>query len=146
MGLCGAPALIPSIVLTNPSSATPCTTTTSIPTPVLTYNIAPSSTIPYVTTGPPPQACPTCNPTAGLNFCDVTTSCIETPSGSDYCACRAGYRADSLSPTNPQQFRLDFPDYGYLVFVAPGVSCNTLCTTPFPGPDSCQEVSVQSYY
>lgn len=88
--------------------------------------------------------CQTCNPSPPLNFCDITTSCITTPTNNDYCACRAGYRADGLNPTDSKQFRLAFPGQEYRVFVAPGVSCNTLCTNPFPGPLSCQEVPVQS--
>jgi hypothetical protein len=87
--------------------------------------------------------CQTCNPNPFFNQCTITTSCISTPSGNDYCACRAGYRADGLSPTDPKQFRLAFPGQEYRVFVAPGVNCDTLCTSPFPGPQSCQEVPVQ---
>ncbi|KAH7327291.1 hypothetical protein BKA65DRAFT_65165 [Rhexocercosporidium sp. MPI-PUGE-AT-0058] len=95
-------------------------------------------------TGPkPPTACATCNPNPFLNKCTITTSCIDTPTGNDYCACRAGYRADGLDATDARQFRLAFPGQEYRVFVAPGVECNTLCTTPFPGPDSCKEVPVQ---
>jgi hypothetical protein len=94
----------------------------------------------YNTTCP----CSTCNPNAFFNKCTITTSCINTPTDNDYCACRAGYRADGLEPTDPKQFRLAFPGQEYRVFVAPGVDCNTLCTSPFPGPASCQEVPVQS--
>lgn len=90
------------------------------------------------------STCPqVCNPNPFFNKCHITTSCIGTPSGSDYCACRAGYRADGLETTDAKQFRLAFPGQEYRVFVAPGVECNTLCTSPFPGPDSCQEVPVQ---
>ncbi|KAG4439027.1 hypothetical protein IFR05_005491 [Cadophora sp. M221] len=91
----------------------------------------------------PTTPCATCNPNPFLNKCTITTSCIDTPTGNDYCACRAGYRADGLDATDARQFRLAFPGQEYRVFVAPGVECNTLCTTPFPGPDSCQEVPVQ---
>ncbi|KAL5327765.1 hypothetical protein ACEPPN_005470 [Leptodophora sp. 'Broadleaf-Isolate-01'] len=91
----------------------------------------------------PTTACATCNPNPFLNKCTITTSCINTPTGNDYCACRAGYRADGLDATDARQFRLAFPGQEYRVFVAPGVECNTLCTTPFPGPDSCKEVPVQ---
>ncbi|KAL2121721.1 hypothetical protein VTJ04DRAFT_2176 [Mycothermus thermophilus] len=87
--------------------------------------------------------CQTCDPNPFLNQCTITTSCINThPYGKYYCACRAGYRADGLAPTNPRQFRLKFIGQEYRVFVAPGIECNTLCTNPFPGPDSCQEVPV----
>jgi len=89
--------------------------------------------------------CEECNPISGLNRCDITTSCIWTlPDRRNYCACRAGYRADGLDPTDQRQFRLEFPGQTYRVFVAPGVVCNTLCTTPFPGPDSCREVPVRT--
>lgn len=97
--------------------------------------------------GPPPKPatcpCQTCNPNPFFNKCTITTSCISTPSGNDYCACRAGYRADGLAPNDPNQFRLAFPGQEYRVFVAPGVNCDTFCTSPFPGPQSCQEVPVQ---
>lgn len=71
--------------------------------------------------------CEACNPNPFYNKCHITTSCITTPSTADYCACRAGYRADGLSATDPKQFRLNFPGQGYRVFVAPGVSCDLLC-------------------
>jgi cysteine-rich repeat protein len=87
--------------------------------------------------------CETCNPNPPFNLCTITTSCINTPSGNDYCACRAGYRADGLDPTDPKQFRLPFSGQEYRVFVAPGIDCDTLCTTPYPGPDSCTEVPVK---
>lgn len=90
------------------------------------------------------STCPaTCNPNPFFNKCHITASCIGTPSGSDYCACRAGYRADGLTADDPKQFRLKFEGQEYRVFVEPGVSCDTLCTTPFPGPDSCKEVAVK---
>src|SRR5204863_8137975 len=86
--------------------------------------------------------CQTCDP--NNNKCTITTSCISfLNTGVDYCACRAGYRASGLAPTDPLQFRLDFPGQEYRVFVAQGVECDQLCTNPFPGPDSCQEVPVQ---
>lgn len=95
---------------------------------------------------PPPKTstcpCETCNPNPFFNKCHITTSCISTPSKADYCACRAGYRANDLAPTDGKQFRLKFEGQGYRVFVAPGVSCDTLCTAPFPGPDSCKEVPI----
>ncbi len=55
---------------------------------------------------PPPNGngtcdCPTCNPNPFYNLCHITTSCITTPSTLDYCACRAGYRADGLDPVSP---------------------------------------------
>jgi len=92
---------------------------------------------------PPTCPCETCNPNPFFNKCTITTSCITTTSGNDFCACRAGYRANGLSPTDPKQWRLKFPGQEYRVFTAPGVDCDTLCTNPFPGPDSCQEVPVR---
>lgn len=97
-------------------------------------------------TQPPPSGgdcCEVCNPNPFYNKCTITTSCISTPSTKDYCACRAGYRASGLDPTDKRQFRLAFPGQEYRVFVAPGIDCDALCTNPFPGPDSCQEVPVR---
>lgn len=92
-----------------------------------------------------PGKCATCDPNPLNNKCDITTSCITTqPNGNNFCACRAGYRASGLAPTDPRQFRLQFVGQEYRVFVAPGVACNQLCDQPFPGPDSCQEVRVRN--
>ncbi|KAH6672336.1 hypothetical protein B0J14DRAFT_563970 [Halenospora varia] len=44
---------------------------------------------------------------------------IGTPSGKDYCACRAGYRANGLTPTDRKRLRLNFYGQGYRAFVAP---------------------------
>ncbi|KAK3367286.1 hypothetical protein B0T24DRAFT_597111 [Lasiosphaeria ovina] len=95
--------------------------------------------------------CETCNPSPPFNKCTITTSCIATPPlglAADqqkyYCACRAGYRGSGLAPTDPRQFRLEFPGQEYRVFVAPGVECDELCSEPFPGPDSCREVPVKA--
>ncbi|KAK3331346.1 hypothetical protein B0H66DRAFT_636226 [Apodospora peruviana] len=87
--------------------------------------------------------CATCNPNPFFNKCTITTSCIGSPSGATYCACRAGYRANGIDPSDTKQFRLAFPGQEYRVFVAPGIECDTLCTNPHPGPDSCQEVPVR---
>jgi len=92
---------------------------------------------------PNPGVCETCNPNPFFNKCTITTSCIGTPNN-NYCACRAGYRANKLEPTDKRQFRLKFTGQEYRVFVAPGIECDTLCTNPFPGPDSCQEVPVRA--
>jgi Astacin (Peptidase family M12A) len=92
---------------------------------------------------PPPSPCPTCNPTSGLNKCDITTSCITTSPGNNHCACRAGYRANAPGSQTAVQFRLPFPGQEYRVFVAPGVVCDTLCDNPFGAPDSiCNEVQL----
>ncbi|KAL2144765.1 hypothetical protein VTI28DRAFT_8611 [Corynascus sepedonium] len=87
--------------------------------------------------------CETCNPNPFFNKCTITTSCIVAPHKQNYCACRAGYRANGLLPTDQRQFRLKFPGQEYRVFVAPGIECDTLCTNPHPGPESCQEVPVR---
>ncbi|KAK4183461.1 hypothetical protein QBC35DRAFT_443328 [Podospora australis] len=89
--------------------------------------------------------CETCNPNPFYNKCAITTSCFNTlPGNKHYCACRAGYRANNLSPADPRQFRLAMLGQEYRVFVAPGVECDTLCTSPHPGPGSCQEVPVKN--
>ncbi len=157
---CGSCTLLPledqAECYSNSATLIPCITTPT-PTPTPTPTCGSCATFPpeqqaacYSNSAtftpcstPIPGPCPTCNPTPGLNFCDITTSCIGTSGGKDYCACRAGYRADGLSPTDPKQFRLNFSGQAYRVFVAPGVSCNTLCMTPF-GLESCQEVPVQT--
>jgi cysteine-rich repeat protein len=90
------------------------------------------------------KQCETCNPNPFFNKCTITTSCIVAPGNKNYCACRAGYRANGLLPTDQRQFRLKFPGQEYRVFVAPGIECDTLCTNPHPGPDSCQEVPVRA--
>ena len=92
-----------------------------------------------------PPTCPqTCDPNPFNNRCTITTSCISyLDTEKNYCACRAGYRANGLATTDPRQFRLHFPGQDYRVFVAPGIECDQLCDTPHPGPDSCKEVPVQ---
>ncbi len=92
----------------------------------------------------PTTQCQMCNPNPFFNKCTITTSCINAPGNKLYCACRAGYRANGLLPTDQRQFRLEFPGQEYRVFVAPGIECDTLCTDPHPGPTSCQEVPVRS--
>jgi len=88
--------------------------------------------------------CLTCNPTSGLNKCDISTSCITTfPSGKHYCACRAGFKANAPDSQIAIHYRLNFPGQEYRVFVAPGVECNTLCNNPFGAPqDICTEIQV----
>jgi hypothetical protein len=90
-----------------------------------------------------PAHCETCNPNPFFNKCTITTSCIVAPGNRNYCACRAGYRANGLLPTDQRQFRLAFAGQEYRVFVAPGIECDTLCSSPHPGPESCQEVPVR---
>ena len=92
----------------------------------------------------PVAQCAVCDPNPLNNKCTVTTSCITAPDNKNhYCACRAGYRADGLQPTDAKQFRLAWPGQEYRVFVAPGVECNTLCNAWWAGPDSCSEVPVR---
>ena len=97
-----------------------------------------------------PQCPAGCVPIPGQNQCDVTTSCVNTfnadgqSSGNARCACRAGYRADGLAPTDPKQVRLNFPGQEYRVFVEPGVVCNTLCDQWQLGAQGCQEVPTKA--
>jgi hypothetical protein len=89
-----------------------------------------------------PAQCPTCNPTAGLNYCDITTSCITTGANS-YCACRAGFKATDTTNDPTVQFRLQGDAFENRVFVPTGTACDTLCDDPFagPGPNGlCSEV------
>ena len=64
---------------------------------------------------------PTCNPIPNANKCDITTSCTQVvkkdgkPATSAYCACRAGYRANGLSPNDPRQVRLPWVGQEYRV-------------------------------
>jgi cysteine-rich repeat protein len=98
-----------------------------------------------------PSTCPAhCNPNVPNNLCHETTSCIPLfgaaggpglPFGMSYmCACRAGFRADGIDPTDKtKQVRFSATSYTSYVFVQPGVSCDTECspdTNPFP----CSEV------
>lgn len=86
-------------------------------------------------------SCQQCNPTSGLNKCDITTSCIVFPTSNfwvkpSYCACRHGYKADYPWVS---QFRTTWPGQEGRVFVPTGVSCNTLCNDPL----HCYEVPVR---
>jgi hypothetical protein len=90
----------------------------------------------------PNTECGTCSPTAGENFCDVSTSCIDTGSN-NYCACRAGYKAVAGSGDPSVQFRLTGADFENRVFVPTGVACDVLCNDPYAGPGAdglCSEV------
>ncbi|KAJ5113206.1 adhesin [Penicillium angulare] len=93
---------------------------------------------------PAPPTCGTCNPVSGQNSCDITTSCINTGT-SFHCACRAGYKASSHNNDIHEQFRLNMPDYKFLVFVPENTACDTLCDNPFGAPNTiCQEVPTYS--
>ena len=102
----------------------------------------------------PPPGCPwSCdtplNPFAPDSSCDITTSCTmpdPTAVGAEipasYCACRGGYKADGVADGDTtKQWRLPAPEGDSRVWVAEGVSCNTLCDDPW-GPDSCSEVTL----
>lgn len=103
---------------------------------------------------PPDAHCGTCNPIAGLNKCDITTSCIATntagpdgpiaPDTHYYCACRAGFKATTATdPT--KQFRLPMPGQEYRVFVPENTPCNELCSYPHGfSPLLCAEVDLQN--
>jgi len=89
------------------------------------------------------DVCGTCNPISGQNFCDITTSCIST--GTEFhCACRAGYKASEDNGNVSEQFRLEMPNYEFLVFVPEYTSCNTLCdNTDGFNPQLCAEVPIE---
>ena len=84
-------------------------------------------------------ACPgTCNPfNPAANFCDSqTTGCATTGATRYYCACRAGYRYDGVSPTDSAtQFKVVGQPY---VYGATNKPCNTLCQD-----QTCTEVPVK---
>ncbi|KAH8805497.1 putative adhesin [Xylogone sp. PMI_703] len=89
-----------------------------------------------------PPTCGTCNPLSGQNSCDITTSCINTGKRF-HCACRAGYKASKGYDWN-KQFRLNMPNYEFLVFVPENTACNTLCDNPYGGiPTLCKEVKLR---
>ncbi|KAL4944774.1 hypothetical protein BDV06DRAFT_219957 [Aspergillus oleicola] len=90
----------------------------------------------------PPPKCGTCNPLSGQNSCDITTSCINTGSRF-HCACRAGYKASKRNQDITKQFRLQMPDYEFLVFTPESTECNTLCDNPYGySNELCAEVPV----
>ncbi|KAJ9195648.1 hypothetical protein DTO164E3_6724 [Paecilomyces variotii] len=87
--------------------------------------------------------CGTCNPLSGQNSCDVTTSCINTGS-LFHCACRAGYKASTDNDDYSKQFRLNVPNYQYLVFTPENTACDTLCDNPYgASAELCAEVPIQ---
>jgi hypothetical protein len=89
-----------------------------------------------------PPKCGTCNPLSGQNHCDITTSCINTGTRF-HCACRAGYKASKDNHDVSKQFRLNMPNYQFLVFTPESTECNTLCDNPYGfGPDLCAEVPI----
>ena len=87
--------------------------------------------------------CGTCDPTAGQNGCDISTSCINTGS-LFHCACRAGYKASKNNADVSQQFRLQMPNFEFLVFVPEYTPCDTLCDNPYGySPELCSEVPTE---
>ncbi|RAL11660.1 putative adhesin [Aspergillus homomorphus CBS 101889] len=112
--------------------------------------LATSSLALLATAGPtgtnPPTAptCGTCNPLSGQNNCDVTTSCINTGTRF-HCACRAGYKASKNNNDITKQFRLNMPNFHFLVFTPEFTKCDTLCDNPFgASPQLCAEVPIQN--
>jgi hypothetical protein len=92
-----------------------------------------------------PPTCGTCNPLSGQNHCDITTSCINTGTRF-HCACRAGYKASTDNDDIDAQFRLNVPNYTFLVFTPGNTVCNTLCDNPYgAGPDLCSEVPIYKF-
>ncbi|PGH11476.1 hypothetical protein AJ79_04851 [Helicocarpus griseus UAMH5409] len=91
---------------------------------------------------PVKDVCGTCNPIAGKNYCDVTTSCINT--GKHFhCACRAGYKATKYDDDKGKQFRLHFKNYEFLVFTPEHTKCDVLCDDPYaPADKLCHEVKL----
>ncbi|KAK4867654.1 hypothetical protein LT330_001164 [Penicillium expansum] len=88
--------------------------------------------------------CGTCNPISGENWCDPSTSCINTGK-SFHCACRAGYKASQYNNDLYHQFRLPMPNYGFLVFVPEDTACNMPCDDVYAAPsDLCNEVRLQN--
>ncbi|KAL6717674.1 hypothetical protein ACLMJK_005589 [Lecanora helva] len=89
-------------------------------------------------------SCSTCDPSPLNNVCNPTTSC-SLIGGATYCACRAGYRATTGANPGDRsvQWRLPAPYQEGRVFVAPGVTCDTLCDHWELGAGGCQEVSLR---
>jgi hypothetical protein len=81
------------------------------------------------------------------NKCHITTSCVYNwghngPNGPNYCACRAGYKADpkKVGQDPSAQWRLPWKSQEGRVFVRPGVECDTLCNEWWLGQNGCKEV------
>jgi hypothetical protein len=100
----------------------------------------------YGCLAPPKPKCPAaCDPL--FNTCSQPTAqtCIfpsvkfANPRGA--CACRAGYKADSVADGDTtKQWRLPADEGNFRVWVAQGVSCNTLCNVS-TGSAPCGEVT-----
>ncbi|KAA8650532.1 putative adhesin [Aspergillus tanneri] len=93
----------------------------------------------------PAPTCGTCNPLSGQNNCDITTSCINTGTRF-HCACRAGYKASEDNNDITKQYRLNVPNYRFLVFTTESTRCDTLCDNPYgASPDLCAEVPIRNH-
>ncbi|KAK2782284.1 hypothetical protein FQN52_007004 [Onygenales sp. PD_12] len=93
----------------------------------------------------PHPVCGTCNPLSGENYCDVTTSCINTGKRF-HCACRAGYKATKDDHDIKKQFRLPFKNFEFLVFTPEHTECNVLChDNTQPANKLCQEVPLMEH-
>ena len=104
------------------------------------YDLTPKTTV-FGSTG----KCGTCNPNPPNNLCNPTTACA-TIGKNTYCACRAGFRATTAASPGDTSVQWRLPTQGQegRVFVAPGVTCNTLCTNWQLGPKGCQEVGMRN--
>lgn len=91
----------------------------------------------------PTGGCDLCHAESGLNKCDVTTGCSNTPYGT-MCSCRPGYRAAAPGDSIDQHWRLQWsiPGHEHRVYVKPGVVCDTLCDNWQLGAAGCTEVSI----
>lgn len=91
----------------------------------------------------PTGGCDLCHAESGLNKCDVTTGCSNTPYGT-MCSCRPGYRAAAPGDSIDQHWRLQWsiPGQEHRVYVKPGVVCDTLCDKWQLGAAGCTEVSI----
>lgn len=91
----------------------------------------------------PTGGCDLCHAESGLNKCDVTTGCSNTPYGT-MCSCRPGYRAAAPGDSINEHWRLQWsiPGHEHRVYVKPGVVCDTLCDNWQLGAAGCTEVSI----
>ncbi|THC98440.1 hypothetical protein EYZ11_002099 [Aspergillus tanneri] len=80
----------------------------------------------------PAPTCGTCNPLSGQNNCDITTSCINTGTRF-HCACRAGYKASEDNNDITKQYRLNVPNYRFLVFTTESTRSPSAITVLFKG-------------
>jgi cysteine-rich repeat protein len=95
---------------------------------------------------------PTCNPTAGLNLCHPTSSCIRiddtlafSSTPTFLCACAHGFRGNGVDPGDASsQIRIpgsQWPSQQGRVFVKPGIECTQVCTDFAMAADGCVAVN-----